>query len=182
MTRFNYLHDAPPETLERLRPSRVPEQLRTPLAALLTTCIVVCIWWGIEQLALGQARSELGREQLRVDASRTELKELRLHKEQATKLLALDTRLRGIRVSGARTAAALADIANHLPSRTWLTSVSRVDDTLEIDGRAVGFDALSSTLTDLSAGSGAASPRLTRAASDERDRSVIAFTLRATPQ
>ena len=176
--RFNYLHDAPPEALERLRPSRIPERLRTPLAALVTACIVVSAWWGIEQLALAHARSQLAQQRLRFDETRAELKELDLHKDQTQKLLAFDARLREIRLSGTRAAALLADIANHVPGRVWLTSVSRVEDALEVDGRALGFTGLSALLTQLGSNVSLRAPRLTHAAQDSRDAAVIAFAMR----
>ena len=48
--RFNYLRDSAPEAFEYLRPSRIPEQVHTPLAALLTVAIVIVAWWTIEQV------------------------------------------------------------------------------------------------------------------------------------
>ncbi len=178
--RFNYLRDSAPEAFEYLRPSRIPEQLRTPLAALLTVAIVVAAWWTVELVLLSQARDELQTQTLRLAASKAALAELKLRKTRVEELLAVDSRLRAIRRSGATLSSGLADIANHVPSRAWLTSIARVNDGLEIDGQADGLDGLSETVADLMSSSAAASPDLVRASRADRDHSgaLIAFVVR----
>ena len=96
MMRFNYLRDSAPESFEYLRPSRIPEPLRTPLAALVTAMLVVGVWWVIEQLLLSQARAELQAQTLRLAASKAALAELKLRKIQVRDLLAIDSRLREV--------------------------------------------------------------------------------------
>jgi Tfp pilus assembly protein PilN len=179
MMRFNYLRDGPPQAFEHLRPSRIPEPLRTPLAALLTVIVVVGAWWMIEQLLLSQARDELQAQTFRLAASRTALAEFKLHTTRVEALLAMDARLRAIRRSGATLSSGLADIANHVPARAWLTSISRVSDGLEIDGLVEGLDGLSETVADLMSSSTAASPDLIRASKTDRARSgaIIAFVV-----
>lgn len=178
--RFNYLRNSAPEPFEYLRPSRVPEPLRTPLAALVTVTLVVAVWWVIEQLLLAQARAELHAQTFRLAASQAALAELELHKTHVEDLLAVDTRLRGIRRSGAALSSILADIANHVPARAWLTSIARLDDGIEIDGRADGLEGLSDTVADLMSSSAAASPDLIRATKDDRVHlaDIIAFAMR----
>jgi len=180
MSGFNYLRESPPEMLERLRPSRVPESLRTPLAAFCTASLVVAIWWSIEQLLLGQANDELHRQRLRLLASRAAVAELRLRRERAEELLAIDARLREIRRSGAVAASRLADIANHVPGSAWLTSIARVDDGIQIDGRALGIEGVRRTMADLMSSRSAPAPALLRASRDDRERTgaIIAFTMR----
>ncbi len=180
MMRFNYLRDSAPDAFEYLRPSRIPEPLRTPLATLLTVIIVVGAWWMIEQLLLSQARDELQTQTFRLAASKAALTELKLRKTHIEALLAVDSRLRAIRRSGATLSSGLADIANHVPARAWLTSIARVNDGLEIDGQAEGLDGLSETVADLMSSSAAASPDLVRASKTDRDRSgaLIAFVMR----
>lgn len=107
VVRFNYLRDSAPDAFEYLRPSRIPEPLRTPLAALATIVVIVGAWWVIEQMLLGQARDELQLQTLRLNASKVELSELKLRKTRVEALLAIDTRLREIRRSGRRFQAAL---------------------------------------------------------------------------
>lgn len=178
--RFDYLHDSGPEAFEHLRPSRLPEALRTPLAALLTVTLVVGAWWAIEQMLLSQARSELRTQTFRLAASKAALAELKLRKTRVEELLAVDSRLRAIRRSGALLSSSFANIANHVPARAWLTSIARVNDGLEIDGQADGLDGLSDTVADLMSSWAAASPSLVRANKEERDRSgaLIAFVVR----
>jgi Tfp pilus assembly protein PilN len=178
--RFDYLRDSAPEAFEYLRPSRIPETLRTPLAAFATVVVIVGVWWIVEQLLLAQARGELQAQSLRLSASRVGLHELKLRKTRLEQLISIDTRLREIRRSGAVLASRLADIANHVPDRAWLTSIARVDGGLQIDGNAEGLDGLSDTVADLMSSSNAASPSLIHASKEDRDRSgrIIAFEVR----
>ncbi len=178
--RFNYLRDSEPDAFEYLRPSRIPEPLRTPLAALATIVVIVGAWWVIEQMLLGQARDELQLQTLRLNASKVELSELKLRKTRVEALLAIDTRLREIRRSGAALSSGVADIANHVPARAWLTSIVHVDTGIQIDGRAEGLDGLSDTVADLMSSSSAASPDLIRASKENRDRSgtIVSFEVR----
>lgn len=180
VTGFNYLRDGAPEAFEYLRPSRIPEALRTPLAALLTAFVVVGLWWAVEQLLLSQAQRELATQSWRLAASKAELTELKLRKLHLEDLTALDARLRRIRLSGATVAKSLAEVANHIPRTAWLTSIAQVSGGLEIDGRAQGLDALSATVADLTSNANGAAPDLVRATKEERDRSqaIIAFTVR----
>lgn len=178
--RFNYLRDSPPEMFERLRPSRIPEPLRTPLAAFATAIIIVGVWWVVEQVLLAQARNELQAQSLRLSASQIALKELKLRETHVAELSAIDARLRQIRRSGALLSSRLADIANHVPVQAWLTSIARVDNGLQIDGRAEGLDGLSETVADLMSSASAVSPDLVRANKEDSDRSgtTIAFEMR----
>ena len=181
MTRFDYLRDAPPVFIERLHPSRLAEELRTPLAALATTAIVILVWWGIETMQIAQARTELAMQRARAIASRTDLAQARVQRAHLADLIALDKRIREIRRSGTTLARRLADIANHIPDRAWLTSISRADQGVEIEGNAIGLDGLSETLASLMSSSTAASPALVRAARSDRPsmQDVISFELRA---
>jgi Tfp pilus assembly protein PilN len=178
--RFNYLRDSAPDVFEYLRPSRIPELLRTPLAALVTIALVVGAWWVIEQILLEQARGELQAQTLRLNTSKVALSEVKLHRTRLEELLSIDTRLRKIRRSGAALSSGLADIANHIPERAWLTSIAHVDAGLQIDGRAEGLDGLSETVADLMSSSTVASPNLVRASKEERDRAgtIVAFEVR----
>jgi len=178
--RFNYLRDSAPEALEYLRLGRIPEALRTPLAALITAVLVVGAWCAIEQMLLSQARNELRAQTFRLATSKVTLAEVRLRKTRVEELLAVDSRLRDIRRSGATLAHRLADIANHVPSRAWLTSITRVKEGLEIDGQADGLDGLGQTVVDLMSSSVAKSPDLVRAEMQDRGRSrnVISFVVR----
>jgi hypothetical protein len=180
MIRFNYLRDALPNPLERMRPSRIPEPLRTPLAALATAMIVVMIWWMIEGMLLDQARAEIKMEAFRLDASRAALAEAQIRRTHLETMFALDARLRVIRRSGAELSRRLADIANHVPAQAWLTSLTRVDGGTEIDGRVEGLDGLGEIVADLMSSVTASSPKLVRASREDRNRddAIVAFDVR----
>jgi Tfp pilus assembly protein PilN len=180
MTRFNFLREHRPQALEALRPGRIPQAIRTPLAAVVTAVIVVAVWFAIERLALSRAQDELQRQKLRLARTQVELRALKLRRERVDVILALDERLRAIRRSGAVNAHALADVADHIPQQAWLTSISHVDTGLEIDGRAIGFDGVSTTLGDLTHSTTASAPALVHASKEGlHDRNaVVAFTMR----
>lgn len=180
MTRFNYLRESTPEAFEALRPGRIPLALRTPLAALLTATLVVAAWCCVERALLAQAQDELARQRLHLAASQLALHGVTIRRERIATILALDTRLRAIRRSGAMTAHALVDIADHIPPQAWLTSIARIDAGIEIDGRAIGIDGLSTTLADLMRSTSAPAPTLLRASTEDHHRGdpVVAFAMR----
>jgi Tfp pilus assembly protein PilN len=181
MNRFSFLRDAPPVFIERLHPSRLPDELRTPLAALVTTAIVLVIWWGIESAQIAQARVELATQEARALASRADLAQTRVQRNRLVGLIALDRRVREIRRSGAVLSADLADIANHVPDRAWLTSIVQAGRTLVIDGNAIGLDGLSDTLAGLMSSRKAGMPALVRAMRSERPtmHGTISFQVRS---
>ncbi len=184
MTRFNFLSDEPPAFLEVLRFKRIPDALRTALAATITIAVVVGVWWGVEVLQIRQAGEELRVEKTRALASRADLAQMRVRRSQIERLLALDRRIRQIQTSGATLSAQLADIANHVPSYAWLTSVQDGEEGLEIDGDVKGLDGLSETIADLTSSASAASVDLVRAGRDERDggRDLLSFQMRSEEQ
>ncbi len=165
--RFNYLSDGVPGAIERLQLDRMPEGLRTPLAALVTASLTVLCWWGIEKMLIEQATTELRVQTARLSSSRAALGQARLHRMHVEALLALDKRLRAIRRSGAVLACEIADVANHVPRRAWLTGISQMGEGLEIDGNALGLDTVGDTVTDLMSSSTTQSPELIRAARED---------------
>lgn len=178
--RFNYLRDSVPDAFERLYPHRIPESFHTPLAALATAVIAVCCWWGIERILLHQATAELHAQTMRLNESRAALGEAHVRRMRLESLVALDERLRAIRRSGAELSGELADVANHVPRRAWLTSIVHLDRSVEIDGQALGLDGLGDTVADLMTSSAAQSPKLLRASRNEGGRTsgIISFAVR----
>lgn len=177
MMRFNFLNDAPPEFVERARNIRIAAELRTPLSALLTAVLVVLTWWGLENYWLSSAQREEALAEVRLTESQADLAATKLVRTNVDDMLALDRRLRDIRLSGSILASRLSDIGNHVPEHAWLTSISNLPDGLEIAGKADGLAALSQTVTDLMSSKTAASPTLVRAAKDDRGKNLIAFTV-----
>jgi Tfp pilus assembly protein PilN len=176
--RFNYLSDAPPELVERLRPGRVPARLKSPLCAVATSIVIVFTWWTIERMQIEDATHELALAQARAAASRLDVARATLRQSQVEALLVLDKRVRSIRGSGSRLAANLATLANRIPKESWLTSIEQLDGGIEIDGNALGVDGLAQTLADLIATT--EKPTLIRAGRDDRTGSdeIIAFRVR----
>ena len=177
--RFNYLCDAPPELVERLRGVRVSAQLRTPLSATATALFVVCAWWFLERHWISEAAREEAIAAVRLEQSRAAFASTKLVRADVDQLLALDARLRRIRLSGSVLSHRLADVGNHVPTRAWLTSIARTSDGLELHGRAEGLNVLSETVADLMSSKAAASPTLVRAVREDRETGVINFTIRA---
>ena len=116
---------------------------------------------------------------LRLEQSRAAFAATKVVRTDVDRLLALDTRLRQIRLSGSVLSHRLADVGNHVPARAWLTSIARTNDGLELHGRAEGLNVLSQTVADLMSSKAAASPTLVRAVREERQNAVITFTIRA---
>lgn len=84
------------------------------------------------------------------------------------RMLQLDNRLRDIRLSGAFVAQRLAGIGRHMPERAWLTSITRQQGTVDINGRAEGLDVVSEAISDLMSGKGVKAATLMHAGEDER--------------
>lgn len=179
IVRFNYLRDASPDLVEQIRAFRVPPQLRFPFVSLFTAVVVVTTWWFLESHWVSEAAREEAIASTRLEQSRQEFTATKLVRSDVDDLLALDARLRRIRLSGSFLSARLADIANHVPHEAWLTSIARTDDGLELQGRAKGLHVLSATVADLMSSSAASSPTLVRAVREERVTPLIHFTIRS---
>lgn len=178
MTRFDYLRDAPPESIERVRAIRISASLRWPLAVLTAVVVTHACASGIFTLALSEARSTERAAAVRLEASTVALARVRLTKVRVDDLIALDRRLREIRSSGSRVSARLADIANHVPAHAWLTTLARTPNGFEMVGKSSGLPALGATMSSLMTSSAIVSPTLIRASGDER-RGALSFAIRA---
>lgn len=177
--RFNYLRDTSPELVEQVRALRVPAALQVPLSALFTAVVVVTAWWFLEGHWISEAAREEAIASIRLEQSRQAFAATKLVRSDVDELLALDARLRRIRLSGSVLSYRLADIGNHVPHEAWLTSIARTGESLELRGRAKGLHVLSATVADLMSSNAASSPTLVRAAREERAASLIDFTIRA---
>jgi Tfp pilus assembly protein PilN len=180
MMRFDYLADAPPHWLDRLRSLRLPEAVRTPLMALLTSMLVVLAWYGLESYWVAKAMTEEQVAAARHDRSRAELARTQLERLRVEDLVVLENRLHSIRQSGANLSRLLADVASHVPEHAWLTSISNTSNGFEIAGEARGLTALSQTLADLTSGTTFGTPTLVRAGREARASSgdLLSFTVR----
>jgi Tfp pilus assembly protein PilN len=175
--RFDFLSDAPPDFIDRLRNVRITSELRTPLSALLTAALVVMVWWGLERYWLVDAQREERIASSRLLESRADLAATRVARSGVEQLLSLDRRLRQVRISGSVLGAMLSDIGNHVPPHAWLTSLSKTHDGVEIVGRADGLGSLSQTVADLMSSRIGASPGLVRASRDQHGKSLFTFAV-----
>jgi Tfp pilus assembly protein PilN len=180
--RFDYAHESMPDALDRLRAMRTPPESRTPAWAVLTALTVVLAAIPLERDRVAKAQSGVIAAQQRLSRARTELARLKLARARVDEMLALDGRIRRIRLSGSALCARLADVANHVPPKAWLTSLTQAVDGTSIAGRAEGLDVLSETLADLMSSATAAEPSLVHAGTDETIpavRSLLSFDLHA---
>ena len=174
--RFDFLRDAPPEIVDRMRGLRVSARARFPLAVFVAASLVVFAWWGLERHWLHAALREDAIASERLSGLRLEFQRERVERVDVDRMLALDERLRAIRRSGSRLSSRLAAIANRVPERAWLVAIQQDDRETQLDGRAEGLLVLSRTLAALLDGP---APSLIRAARDERGKgTLMSFSLR----
>lgn len=163
MMRFDYAHDMAPEFVDRVRALHVRGEARGPLMALATVIFVGLCAFGIESWRVGDARTQERVQQVRFDESRARLEQMKIASREVSDLLLLDRRLRDVRLSGTALSVRLADIANHVPERAWLTSLGRTPSGVAINGRAETLDSLSATVASLMMSKTVASPNLIKA-------------------
>ncbi|HEY9085239.1 MAG TPA: hypothetical protein VIN40_04785 [Candidatus Tyrphobacter sp.] len=137
--RFNYLRDAPPEVIERLRALCATTQVRGLLSFLATAAGVLVCAGSLEAMHLRAARVALADAQVRLDRSSIAVAALDAQARRLRAWMVLDRRLRDIRTSGAGAAMRLTLLADRLPARMWLTSMATASDGYELDGRALGL-------------------------------------------
>lgn len=174
--RFSYLRHSPPDAIERLRALRIAPELQAPLSALVTACAVILGWWCLERHWIAVARLEEARALAHLQDSRNAFAATKIVRADVNRLLALDARLRRIRVSGSVVARSVVRIADELPKRAWLTSITPFQSGLELQGYAAGLDTLSETVKRLDRRGSA--PVLVRAAGEDRSPAFLSFTVR----
>lgn len=138
--RFDYLRDAPPEVVERLRVVSATPQVRALLAFVATATLAIGFAWGMELTGLHEARQGLVQARGRLDRSDAAAAAVRADIAFLRRQLVLDGRLRRIRLSGAVAAHKMTLLASRLPPRVWLTSIASTPDGYDVIGRALGLD------------------------------------------
>jgi hypothetical protein len=150
-TRFDYLHDPLPSFVERLRAVRVPGRLYAPLVIGGAVAAIVGAADGIESLRQRAALALEARAQVRLQATQTALRRMRLEWQQVDELVARDRRLRAIRLSGSTAATAIAAMGNAFPRGAWLTSAAmKPSSGFELKGRAENIVSLEAAVRELS--------------------------------
>jgi hypothetical protein len=181
MTRFDFLRDARPPFVERLAPRRLPPRVRTALCALLTSVVIVSLWWGFEISHVRAAQRDVAVERMRAAQSRADVARVRIRRAEVVRMLALDARMRAIRRSGAVFSAHLASIGNGVPDSAWLTAASLSPASADVSGATVGLDGLANTLRSLIATRELHALTLVNAAREERTapHGLVHFGVRA---
>ncbi len=175
---FDYLHESVPEPLDRLRHVKIAAELQTPVRVFIAALVFVVFAGGIERYRLTDARSVETQAASRAEASRAALAQTNLARVKVDRLLALDRRLRGVRISGSIVAEHFIDVADHLPRGVWLTSLARREKSVEIVGKAEGVNAIAGVVAGLMAGRTVHAPALISAGRDDRSQ-VMSFEMRA---
>ncbi len=147
--RVDYLQDAPPETLIRIRETLSLPEVRVLAASVAAAAAVIAGAWSLGGLHLRQEQAAVRVLEARVargtvDAARVK-GELRALRGEET----FERQLRGVRDSGAKAAQQLALLANRLPRGTWLTSVTLSGRRTSLVGRATTLQNVSRMLSVL---------------------------------
>lgn len=140
--RFNYLRDAPPDAIDRLRVISNTPQARPMLSFLATSVLVTACAWGLQAAHLHEADAQLERARQLLDENTSAIVRVNAKILALRRLTDIDSRLREIRMSGAVTAVRVTRIADELPDRMWLTELASTTEGEDIEGRVVGLDQL----------------------------------------
>jgi hypothetical protein len=169
MIGFDYLHAARPALLRRVMELRIPARVHNPLIALAGAILVVTGAWGIEAYRLQRALQLEARYRQRFEESRLEVARTRIMYGRLERLVALDRRINRIVRSGDDDARRLAEIANRLPERAWLTSISHDSTGIALEGRAEDLTVVSRTVGALAKSRVLRNPTLVDASSGGND-------------
>jgi hypothetical protein len=173
IVRFDYLHSARPMLVTRMFELRVPARLHNAFYAVAGAVIVVAGAWGIEAYRLREALKVQTVYQQRSDEIREQLRATNLYYDRVRAVASLDRRVRRIAASGDEDARTLAEIANRLPAHAWLTSISRDESGLSLQGHAKNLEILGNVIRGLMQAQRLRHPRLMNALADkEQGREV----------
>jgi hypothetical protein len=173
---FDYLRDAPPEVFDRAKSLCADANLRGIAGFLAASAFAIAMSWMLEAVHLHEARTMVQRAQEQLDRSTVAAVRVNAEIRSLHVLLALDKRLRDIKLSPVRTANELADLAQRVPARTWLVTLSSTSSGFELSGRAVGLGPVGKALAALRGDLVAAR------ASGGRDRRIIDFQMQVGPE
>jgi hypothetical protein len=152
---------------------RVPARLHNAFYAVAGAVIVVAGAWGIEAYRLREALKVQTVYQQRSDEIREQLRATNLYYDRVRAVASLDRRVRRIAASGDEDARTLAEIANRLPADAWLTSISRDESGLSLQGHAKNLEILGNVIRGLMQAQRLRHPRLMNALADkEQGREV----------
>ncbi len=144
--RFDYLHDAPPEAVGRLRLLCATPHARGILSFLSMAAVVLLCAGSLEALHLRSAQGALADAQARLDRTSTAVAIVNARARKLRAWITLDRQIRAIRESGSLFAEKLTLLADRVPARAWLTSMESGTDGYDLTGRALGIDAVGDAL------------------------------------
>lgn len=144
--RFDYLNDAAPDAFDRIRRTCNDAHARAILRFLAASAVVVCCAWLLGEMHVREARDQRERARALLDRNAAAVVKVKAEIAALRHWTDLDRRVRGIKVSGAESAAHVTKIARILPEDVWLTSLRSGDD-LDLMGRAIGLGAMGSLLS-----------------------------------
>lgn len=147
--RIDYLRDAPSPSMAWLQMVTALPEVRVVTAFLTTAACVVAASWLLTRIDVERERLQLRALQLDVDRSTVMAVRARAELTAIARWEALDRRIRALRGSGDSLARRLADLANTLPSQSWLTELSADEDSLSATGRAVTLSGVTEALHDV---------------------------------
>ncbi len=142
MSRFNYLHDAPPEGVDRLRRWRLPAYLHGVAAAGMVVGLSLCVLAAAERFEIVKGRTLAGQQRLALEQMQGELAAAHLDEIRARATLAAAERLKRVRDSGTREALLLTEVGNRLPQASWLTAIDHDAGGLTLRGRTSDLEGL----------------------------------------
>lgn len=180
MISFDFMHSARPDWLRGLIEIRVPHRLYNALSGVAAALAIVAGAWTIEHHRFSDARAMEAAYQRRFDSSERALQKTKIFYDQVQALTALDRHVRRIVASGDADARRLAEIANNLPEHAWLTSISRDQNGVALEGRAQNLGVISGVLHGLMRARTLRNPILTsaQAVAEPTHEGIIKYAVR----
>jgi hypothetical protein len=169
---FNYLRDAPPEFVDRIRFLRVPRRLHAACSTLVALVVVLGAAVGIDLVREHRAALLVSQAQARFDVDNAAVARRRLAWADVDSLLAADARLRAFRNSGADLAGHLARVGDLLDHRVWLVAVEPDGHGILLRGKAADLPSIHRSMSALLGADTGELPQIVRVTRDDASRSA----------
>ena len=184
VTSFDYMHSSKPAFLRKLSQARLPDRLHAAASAFSAVALLFSGTWAIESYRLREVRrlEQIYRD--RYLAGVRAVRQSNVYADRVRAVVDLDRSVREIGLSGYVDARRLAEIANELPHRTWLTSISYEGQDIALEGRAPDLTVLATLISRLSRAPDLGSPALTGATlvPETASGDLLKYTLRLEKQ
>ncbi|MGH7737072.1 MAG: PilN domain-containing protein [Candidatus Tyrphobacter sp.] len=172
--RIDYLRDASPDAVARLREAFELPQVRRLCSFLLAAIVIDAAGWAIERGRVDAAGADLATLAQRVNRADLAAARVRGEEKSLRTWQSAYEYVARARDSGAAMSTRIALLANELPPQTWLTSLEVGSDGVALDGRGLDLGDVGDALRAVSAS------RLVevRAPSDPHSR-ILEFEMRS---